>query len=39
MAQPAPSAGSRPSTVKLPAVRGPESKKKGGTQASWRSTV
>lgn len=33
-----PNAGSQPSKVKLPAVRGPESKKRGGSQASWRSS-
>jgi len=33
-----PQPGSQPSKVKLPAVRGPEAKKKGGSQASWRSS-
>lgn len=39
MAYQKPMEGSRPKPVKLPAVRGPESKKKGGTQQSWRSSV
>lgn len=39
MANQTPQAGSQPSKVKLPAVRGPESKKRGGSQASWRSSV
>lgn len=34
-----PNPGSRPSPVKLPGVRGPEAKKKGGQQQSWRSCV
>lgn len=38
MADQTPQAGSQPGKVKLPAVRGPESKKKGGTQQSWRSS-
>jgi hypothetical protein len=38
MAAQTPTPGSRPGTVKLPAVRGPESKKRGGTQQSWRSS-
>lgn len=32
-----PTPGSRPKEVKLPAVRGKESKKSGGSQTSWRS--
>jgi hypothetical protein len=38
MANQTPQAGSQPAKVKLPAVRGPESKKRGGTQQSWRSS-
>lgn len=33
-----PNPGSRPKEVKLPAVRGKEAKKSGGSQASWRAS-
>ncbi len=38
MAKQTPTPGSRPSEVRLPPVRGKESKKHGGSQASWRSS-
>lgn len=39
MANQTPNPGSRPKEVKLPPVRGKESKKSGGSQTSWRSCV
>ncbi len=38
MADQTPQAGSQPGKVKLWPVSGPEKKKKGGSQQSWRSS-